>query len=381
MSFRGMKLPFAASFVVQAAVMAQAPSGGATPRPIRQRASLESLAQPPVPGDPLELVPGDAQPVSDAEQRAAAVHLIVKARDLSNVRAHPYDLKTTFVSYGVSSGAPEGTWTLEDTSPAHEVYRWSAQGPSFSTVNLRSSQLVSSNQTSGAIPLRLAQARAAIFYMDAPPGPYAALRTAAGSLNGAAVTCVLMTRMAQAKPVPGPRRWEESEHCVDPKSGLLMTYSPVPGMYVAYDYTNALHFRDKLIPGKFTITQAGQTAIEARTESVTDPGKVDPALFQPEGLEKIGAGPLMGPPWKVRTGAVFPAGSPNSAVQMVILDGMLAPDGKFGEVHVLASSNPALNQAALDEAAKWNHWQSPDDAQPGAAPQSHEVFFTVEFAP
>jgi hypothetical protein len=118
MSFRGMNFAVAASFVVQAVLMAQAPNGGSTAKPFRHRASLESLAQPPVPNDPLELVPGDAQPVLDAEQRAAAVHLIVKARDLSNVRAHPYDLKTTFISYGVASGAPEGTWSLEDTSPA-----------------------------------------------------------------------------------------------------------------------------------------------------------------------------------------------------------------------------------------------------------------------
>ncbi len=68
------------------------------------------------------------------------------------------------------------------------------------------------------------------------------------------------------------------------------------------------------------------------------------------------------------------------ALQVVVLDGMVTPEGKLGEVQILASSNPSLNQAALEEAAKWENWQSPDDAQPGATPQSHEVFFTVEFA-
>jgi hypothetical protein len=378
MSFRAVEFAVAATFVVQAALMAQAPNGGGGgANPVRRQSVFESLAQPPVPNDPLELVTGDAQPVQDAEQRAAAVHLLTSAHDLSNVRAHPYDLKTTFVS----SGASEGSWSLEDTSPSHDVYRWSAQGPSFSTINLRSNQLVYSNQPSGVIPLRLAQARTAIFFMYPQPGPRASLRTATGSLNGAEVTCILVANMAPTKPTAGPRRWEESEYCVDPKSGLLMSYSPVPGMYVAYNYANALHFHDKSIPGKFTITQAGQTAIEATTESVTDPGKLDPALFQPGGLEKIGAGMLMTPPWRVRTRANSGGTTSNNTLQVVVLDGMVDPQGQMTDLRVLASSNAALNQAAQEEAARWKNWQSQDDAQPGAAPQSHEVFFTVEFAP
>jgi hypothetical protein len=82
----------------------------------------KSLPQPPVPNDPLELVAGDAQPVRDAERRAAATGLPKRAQELSNVRAYAYDLKTTFVS----SGASQGSWSLEDTSPLHGVYRWTA---------------------------------------------------------------------------------------------------------------------------------------------------------------------------------------------------------------------------------------------------------------
>ena len=371
MSFRGVKFAVAAFLVVQSAIVAQAP------KQVRQRAAIfESLAQPPVPNDPLELVSGDAQAVQDAEQRAVATHLLTRARTLSNVREYAYDLKTTFVS----SGASAGSWSLEDTSPAREVYRWTAQGPSCSVVSLHRDQLVYSNQPAGAMPLRLAQARTAIFFVYGAFGPYASLRMAAGSLNGAAVSCVLVSHEPRNKSASGGRRWEEAEYCIDPQSGLLMSYSPVPGMYVAYDYASAFHFHDKIIPGKFTITQAGQTAIEARTESVTDPAKMDPALFQPAGLEKIGAGPLMSPPWRMRTRTVSGGRHSHRALQVVVLDGMVTPEGKLGEVQILASSNAGLNQAALEEAAKWENWQSPEDAQPGATPQSHEVFFTVEFA-
>ena len=52
---------------------------------------------PPIPSSP---VTGGAQPVENAEQRAAVVTLLEKARELSNVRAQPYDLKTTFVTSG-----------------------------------------------------------------------------------------------------------------------------------------------------------------------------------------------------------------------------------------------------------------------------------------
>ncbi|MGA2575222.1 MAG: hypothetical protein ABSH24_04280 [Bryobacteraceae bacterium] len=378
MSFRGIRLVVAASLIGPAAILAQAPSGASSaPSQPRTRAAIfESLAQPPVPADPLELVLGDAQSVQNAEQRAAAVHLLTSARALSNVRAYPYDLKTTFVA----SGSSAGSWTLEDSSPAREVYRWAAQGPSYSAVNLHTNQLVYSNQPAGAMPLRLAQVRTAIFFVYPATGPYANLRTAIASLNGVEVSCILVSHGSPSKSAAGGRRWEESEYCIDPKSGLLMSYSPAPGMYVAYDYANAIHFHDKVIPGKFTITQAGQTVVEARTESVTDAGKLDPAIFQPAGLEKVGAGPLMSPPWRVRTRGASGSGNPSGALQVVVLDGMVTAEGKLGELEVLASSNAALNQTAQEEAAAWKNWQSQEDAQPGATPQSHEVFFTVEFA-
>ena len=58
-----------------------------------------SLMHLPVPYDPLELVPDGAQPIQSAEDRAATIELLNRARDLSNVRLYPYDLKTTFSTY------------------------------------------------------------------------------------------------------------------------------------------------------------------------------------------------------------------------------------------------------------------------------------------
>jgi len=85
-------------------------------------------------------------------------------------------------------------------------------------------------------------------------------------------------------------------------------------------------------------------------------------------------------PWKIRTTASG-SGNTQGALQFVVLDGMVTPDGQMGEVQVVASSNAALNQSALDKAAAFRGWQTAEDAQPGATPLSHEVFFTVQFVP
>jgi len=363
-------LPFilALSALLPAAVFAQTSRSGVRPRV----SPVESLPQPAVPSDPLELVTGDAQPVQTAEQRLAATNLVENARALSNVRAHAYDLKTTFTSSG-------GDWNLEDISPSHNAYRWSAQGLSYAAVNLHLNKLFYTNQPAGPVPLRLAQVRSAIFFAYRLTGPRATLRTFAGNLNGAEVSCVLVSHGPQTMAVAGGRRWEESESCIDPKTGLLMTYSPVPGMFVRYDYTNAIRFHDKTVAGKFTITEAGQAIVEARTESVTDPANLDPALFEPAGLTQVGVGPVSGMPWYARSSVIGGAPNANSTIHAVVLHGLLSPDGALSETEVVASSNASLNQSALDKAAEWKNWQADNnEVKPGATPQWHEVFFVVK---
>lgn len=353
---------------------AQAPVP-ATPPP---RVNWASLPQPAVPADPLELVGGNAQPVQDTNQRASIIALLANARALSNVRAYFYHLKTTFISFG--SSASEGSWQLDNASPARGVYRWSAQGPGYSIVSLFRNTLLYSNQPSASIPIRLAQVRAAIFYVDSVFGPHAAIRAAPATLNGLELTCALVTRMSSPKTTAGGRLWDESEFCIDPKSGLLMTYSPVPGMYILYDYSSALHYHDKIIPGKFTITQAGHTILEARTESVTDATDVDRSLFDPSGLSLFGAGPLESPPSNFRSMEYGPPDSSNLTIQVVVLHAMVLPDGRLTDAEILASSDSSLNQRALERLANWQNRPMGSDAQPGASPQSHEVFFTFQFA-
>jgi hypothetical protein len=101
-------------FAICGAGLAQAPSPG-LPSGLPTR-NVQPPKVPPLPYDPLELVTSNAQQIQDADQRAAAITLLTNARALSNVRAQPYDLNTTFKSFG--SLPSDGAWTLEEVSPS-----------------------------------------------------------------------------------------------------------------------------------------------------------------------------------------------------------------------------------------------------------------------
>lgn len=342
-----------------------------------QGPSSTRFPEPPVPPDPLELVTGDAQPIQNAEQRAAVIKLLSNAFALSNVRAYPYQRRTSFNAVGSTSS--DGDWQLDDMSPGPDLYRWTAQGPSYSVTNLYVNKILYSTETSGAIPLRLTQVRAAIFFTRPVAGPRATLRTFSAEFNGSALTCVLLSHMGAAKGASGGRRWSESESCIDNASGALVTYSAAPGLYTAYDYSQAIHFHDRLIPDKFTITEAGHTIIEAQTVSVSDPPQ-DPSLFQPAGLAQVGAGSLMSAPWPSRSIVPTPTVPPGST-QIVTLHGLQSASGQITGLEVLASTNTALNQSALETASNSSGHGASDDLEPGATPQSHEILFTILFVP
>lgn len=354
---------------LQAIAWTQTAPAGARTRPL----TIQSLPEPPVPGDPLELVSGNAEAVQNPEQRQAAFNLLTNARAASNVRAHAYHLVTTFTSVGSSSS--DGAWTLDDMSPSGKIYRWAAQGAGYSAVNLYNNQLLYTNQSSEAIPLRLAQVREAIFFAYPAMGPYLSLRTANGYLDGIQLSCVLTAPGFQGKSFSGGRSWEESEYCVNAASGFLMTYSPAPGLYIRYDYTNAIPFHGKTIPGGFIITEAGRTIIQAKTQSVSDPADADPALFQPAGLTALGVGSMMTFPVHARARVGEAGDGGGGVLNVVALHGVSSPDGHVSEVEILASTNPSLSQAALNWATNWQMISHP---QNGSTPQSHEILFTFE---
>ena len=357
----------------------QAPIPTAT-APLTPRLALAKFPQPPVPSDQLELVTNGAQPVQDATQRASIIGLLQHAKQISNLRMQPYHLKTVFTVHG--STASDGNWQMENIAPGNGQYHWTAQGPGYSVTVQYRDKMLYSNQSTAALPLRLSQIRHAIFNIDSIFGTHASIRTATANLNGMEVSCALAARMMPPKTTTSGRTWEEAEFCLDPKTGLLMTYSPVPGYFVQYGYSNAIHFHDKIIPDTIAITEAGRTVIEARNESVTDPNDVNPSLFDIAGLNALGVGPIEAPPSTFRSVEFVPAESGNNnGLQIVVLHAMVAPDGQLSDTEILSSSNSAFNQRALERLGnRQGHAMFADSEQPGASPQSHEGLFTFEFA-
>lgn len=331
----------------------------------------------------MELVTGGARLVESGEDRAETLQLLVKAHRLSNLRLGPYEVKTSFTSYGSSSS--DGKWILDDTSPGANIYRWTAEGPSFSGIFLNVNHLLSSNQAAVTLPLRLAEVRDAMWDAYYPEiGPYAALRVADGYLAGAELRCVLVARGHYEKSMPqftSGRSFDEAEYCVNPQSGLLETFSRNAGSYVRYDYSNPLHFHEQIIPSGFTISDHGKTLIEAKTESVGDALPPNSALFEPNGLRSLGAGPLASTPIYIRGFQTSASLAPGSPTQVVVLHGMVSPEGQLTEAEVLASTNAALEGEAIAHANRAHALERDADTQPGAAPQSREIIFTIEFVP
>lgn len=332
--------------------------------------------EPPVPPDRFELVTADAQPIENAAQRAEIVKLVNSARNHSNVRAQAYDLKTAFNALG--NGSSDGAWQLQDTSPGRGLYRWTAQGPGYSVVNLFVNKMLYSDHPADSMPLRLAQVRAAIFFTQPGLGARASIRKSAGTLDGEELVCVLVMQNMQGGSVSGGRSWDEAEYCIDEKGNHLVTYSPIPGLYIHYDYAKAIAFHNIIVPAKFVITQAGQTVIEAQTVSITDP-PADLSSFQPSGLSTIGMGPAMSPPWHYHTTLPYTGGATSDVPQMVVLHGMQSPKGRLTDPEILVSSDPSLNNSALQYAAKWKAGPMAAVVEPGVTPQSHEVFLTLRY--
>lgn len=239
-----------------------------------------------IPNDPLEIVSGQVQVAKTPVSRIAALQLLDRARSSYALRSSSagYDLRVTF---NVNSGGVteyDGAWEMQDLSDPRQGLRWTAEAAAgYKIIQIAASGMSYSDGTAGSIPLRLQETRAALF--GAMPSTQnterALLRTATARFNGAELTCVLISHAGSAIAQNAARSWEETEECIDPKSGLLTVHSQVPGRYYAYDYTNAPTLDGFVLPRKVTVTEGGRTVSEISIASLTALPSVDPSLFVP----------------------------------------------------------------------------------------------------
>jgi hypothetical protein len=329
----------------------------------------------PVPSDPLELATGPVQIADTPDKRAAILALLERARQNDNLHApagSPFDLKVSFVSSGQTSYAGPGE--MEEVWVTPGTWRWTARLGDYSQSRIYYHGSAYDTNAHAYLPLRLQMVRSAIFWPVSGNFADMLIRTAVASWKGAPVTCALISgTRSEVTAAPG-RRWQEEEFCVDPKSGLLQTYSVAPGIYNVYDYSNAFQFHGSVIARQISIVENGNPVVQMQLESLLDAGAVDSASFTP-------TAEMQGPGVVIRGPLRFPQFVPNAqttagTIQPVIVHAVLDITGKVLEAESLDIANASLSEAAL-QLVKSGNYGPP--ATRGLTPVQREVFINVQF--
>jgi hypothetical protein len=290
-----------------------------------------------------------------------------------------YNLK---VSFTVNSGGQteyDGVWRMEDVFDPDQGFRWTAKASAaYAITRISANGKFYGEETASYIPLRLQEARAALFDPIPSSGSVAraSIRTSSAMFNGAQLICVLLSASGNAASPAAGRRWDETEECIDPQSGLLQTQSQVPGRYYAYEYLNAPRLAGHVLPRKVTVTEAGKIVTEISVDSLTELPAADPSLFVPsEEMKARGRAIAMGGAQKISRVAGRGPFAPGATAQAVCVFGVVTPSGQLVEAHSLQPSDP--NSQAAVEAAKQMSFSHP--APLGALPQQHFVFVIEKF--
>ena len=322
----------------------------------------------PAPADGQEPVTGTIQVPANPTERAAALSLLERARqnsDLHIAGTPSFQLDATFLASGnvnyVGSGAVSETWI------SGQRWRWTANLADYSQARIGRGQGGFDEQPVSAVPMRVHMLREAIFW----PLQFAAnprLRTASPRWNGNPVTCLLLG--GELGSTVQSRFWAEQEYCVDNASGLLQVKSPAPGTYWMYGYGKNLQFHGRFLPDRITAWVGGAPVLDAQL-TITDAGSVNADLVTPSAaMIATGLGTSLTTGQKFQIDA--PGSYANDAIQSVIVHAELAPAGNVLEEEISASADPRLSQTALDLVKQ--HGFAPAGTQ-------REVYVNVRFTP
>jgi hypothetical protein len=340
--------------------------------------SLAGFAQTTV-NEPLDASSAHIEAVDTAAGRQSALRLLSKARAGYMLRAgtQGFDLKVTFTVDSGGQTQYDGVWKMEDQFVPQMGLRWTAQTAQggYSVTRITANNATWADGTSPVLPLRLHEARVALFDSMPPAANlgHASIRTSAVEYNGAQLTCILLSGSAAAA---AGRRADETEECIDPQTGLLRIHSQVPGRYYVYDYADAPRLGARVFPRTVLVTEGGKVVSTISIDSLTGLSSADPALFVPTAAMKAkGEAVAMGAAQKISRLFAQPAAEGSSA-EPVCIFGLVTPSGELVEAHSLQPSNPN-SAAALADAKQMNFAPQP---APGARPQQHFVFITERFA-
>ncbi|MBZ5575884.1 MAG: M56 family metallopeptidase [Acidobacteriia bacterium] len=365
---------------VAAAAASSAPAGPPQPAETRVTQTPETpRAQPrpdvvfprfeneaPVPPDSHEPAVVPPQVAATPQDRAAALALLARARFNSAMHragGPPYRLDVSFVTSGTSGYSGSGTLTETWLSP--NSWLWTAALGGYSQTQLRTAGATYSD-LHGATPMAVHMVRNALF------GPVGQnnqdiIRIASILWNGQPATCLLQSRVTDARAAERSRLWEETEYCVDNASGLLQILSNAPGVFAVFGYSRNVQLHGRTIPDRLTIYTGASGVLDAQI-TVAEAGSVDPSLFQP--TAGMAPATVLGGPERFPLN--LPSPSSSGAIQPVMVEAEVGVDGHILEQEVLAAADPSLAAPAL-EAVRSN-------PLPALGTQ-RQIFVNVRFLP
>lgn len=297
--------------------------------------------------DPNEFVTRDSHLVTRQSDRAAAVALLMGARQKSDLHdvTTPYSLKASFETSGATQ--LEGKGTYEEFSEG-DSRRWTAKVGEYEITRIANGPRAYSTNPTEPIPLRIQMVRAAM--LSPIPGNFdpATMREAQVKRDGMTLSCVLGS--GSIGNTPPPRAWTESEHCVDTATGLLRMWSAAPGVFALYNYEGAKDFHGHMLPREISIYQEGHLTMSVHLESPQDLPELDPNLLTPT-QEMIDAGEAvaLGMPNRFPLHVMPSDGPASSYFQPVIVHAILdANDGTVIDAEPIQNYDPELTKAAMD---------------------------------
>ncbi|MGA8622775.1 MAG: hypothetical protein WB660_30160 [Candidatus Sulfotelmatobacter sp.] len=339
--------------------------------------SQSPLKTAPLPYDPLELASGPTTVPDTPQKRELLLNLLEHARQNNGMHTPgtpPFAMKVSFSSTGTSRYT--GFGELEETWMSGNAFRWSARLGDYSQLRIFYDGAAYDDKPRGPIPLRIQMVRQSVFWPVTGRFAPALIRMATASWQGTELACMLISSgMNDTTPSPG-RRWEETEYCIDPKTGLLRTYSEAPGIYTVYDYSETFQFHGRTLARQISIVEDGATVLQIHLESLTDAANSDPDQFVPtRKMLSNGPGDILVGPFRFPQSILAPPGH-TGMIQPVIVHAVLDKKGHVVEAEALQHSDSALTEAALAIVERSNY-RRPDQARP----VQREAFINVQFVP
>ncbi|HWY21297.1 MAG TPA: energy transducer TonB [Candidatus Acidoferrum sp.] len=331
----------------------------------------------PLPYDPLELATGPTVVPDTPQKRELVLNLLEHARQNNGMHAPgspPFAMKVSFNSTGTSHYT--GFGEMEEIWMSQSKVRWSARLGDYSQLRIFYEGVAYDDKPRGPIPLRIQMVRQSVFWPVTGRFAPALIRMATANWQGAEVACMLISGGGNdATPTPG-RRWEETEYCIDPKSGLLRTYSEAPGIYNVYDYSGKFEFHGRTLARQISIVEDGVTVLQIHLDSLSDAANADPDQFVPtKKMISHGPGDILVGPFRFPQSVAAPPGR-SGVIQPVIVHAVLDKKGRVVEAEALQHSDSLLADAALAVVERSNYAKRDQ-----GKPVQREAFINVQFIP